>query len=95
MKSDKMKGDEATILVVDDHPMNLRVLLDSLREQGYRILIARNGEGALRQATIASPDLILLDVMMPPGIDGFETCRRLKQQESTKEIPVIFMTALF
>ena len=94
VKSEKMREDETTILVADDHPMNLRVLLDSLREQRYRILIARNGEGALRQAILASPDLILLDVMMPPGIDGFETCRRLKQQEATKEIPVIFMTAL-
>lgn len=94
MRTEKSGENETTILVVDDHPLNLRVLLDSLQEQGYRILIARNGEGALRQAALASPDLILLDVMMPPGIDGFETCRRLKQQEATIEIPVIFMTAL-
>ncbi len=94
MKTEKIGENETTILVVDDHPLNLRVLLDSLQEQGYRILIARNGEGALRQATLALPDLILLDVMMPPGIDGFEACRRLKQQKVTREIPVIFMTAL-
>ncbi len=84
----------AKILLVDDHPANLRVLLEHLRETGFKILIARNGEGAIRQAAFAQPDLILLDVMMPPGIDGFETCRRLKQQEETKHIPVIFMTAL-
>ena len=94
MTPETKKEDEEMILVVDDHPMNLRVLLDALQEEGFRILIARNGEGALRQAALALPDLILLDVMMPPGIDGFETCRRLKQQEATKDIPVIFMTAL-
>ncbi|GAK55752.1 response regulator receiver modulated diguanylate cyclase [Candidatus Vecturithrix granuli] len=94
MNPEMKREDDVTILVVDDHPMNLRVLLDSLQEEGFRILIARNGEGALRQATLALPDIILLDVMMPPGIDGFETCRRLKQQDATKDIPVIFMTAL-
>jgi diguanylate cyclase (GGDEF)-like protein len=83
----------ATILIVDDHPTNLQVLLDSLQNSGYRTLIARNGEGAIKQAAFAQPDLILLDVMMP-GIDGFETCQRLKQQDVTCDIPVIFMTAL-
>ncbi|MBF0100122.1 MAG: diguanylate cyclase [Desulfobacterales bacterium] len=82
-----------TILIVDDYPINLRVLLDSLKGSGCKPLVARNGESALKQADFAKPDIILLDVMMP-GIDGFETCRQLKQQESTKQIPVIFMTAL-
>jgi diguanylate cyclase (GGDEF)-like protein len=86
--------ENATILVVDDNPKNLQVLLDYLKESGFRPLIARNGEGALRQAEFAKPDLILLDVIMPSGIDGFETCRRLKAYETTKEIPVIFLTAL-
>jgi diguanylate cyclase (GGDEF)-like protein len=83
----------ATILIVDDHPTNLQVLLDFLQDSGYRTLIAQDGEGAVKQAAFAQPDLILLDVMMP-GIDGFETCRRLKSSEETQEIPVIFMTAL-
>lgn len=83
----------ATILIVDDQPANLQILLDSMQDSGYRTLIARNGEGAIKQAAFAQPDLILLDVMMP-GIDGFETCRRLKFQENTHDIPIIFMTAL-
>ena len=85
--------EHATILVVDDNPKNLQILLDHLKEAGFRTLIARNGESALRQADFANPDLILLDVMMP-GINGFETCRRLKQMEGTRDIPVIFLTAL-
>ena len=81
------------ILVVDDYPTNLRVLLDSLKESGWRILVAVNGNQALQQADFVLPDIILLDVMMPE-IDGFETCRRLKQNARVKDIPVIFMTAL-
>ena len=83
----------ASVLIVDDTPANLDVLQDMLASSGYEMLIAINGESALKQAEYAGPDIILLDVMMP-GINGFETCRRLKQQESTREIPVIFMTAL-
>jgi DNA-binding response OmpR family regulator len=82
-----------TILVVDDYPVNLRVLIEYLGQSGYKTLVAEDGEGALEQATFARPDLILLDVMMP-GIDGFETCRRLKVQDATRDIPVIIMTAL-
>ena len=92
MNPEHLEG--AKILIVDDHPANLHVLLEHLKDAGFKILIARHGEGAIRQAAFAQPDLILLDVMMPPGIDGFETCRRLKQREVTKDIPVIFMTAL-
>lgn len=84
---------KATILLVDDSPTNLQVLLNYLKETGFETLIARSGEGALRQVEYAQPDIILLDVMMP-GIDGFETCRRLKQNEATRDIPVLFMTAL-
>ena len=84
---------KTTILVVDDHPDDLRILLDHLRNAGLRTLIARNGEGALRQAARVRPDLILLDVIMP-GIDGFETCRQLKQDKTTQNIPVIFLTGL-
>ena len=81
------------ILVVDDDPNNLAVVRDCLVEFNYTVLVAEDGESAVLRAAYAQPDLILLDVMMP-GIDGYETCRRLKSMENTKEIPVIFMTAL-
>lgn len=82
-----------TILVVDDNPTNIQVLFDLLNESNYRVAIAKSGEIALKRLQGNLPDLILLDVMMP-GIDGFETCRRLKASDLTKDIPVIFMTAL-
>ncbi|MBD2164553.1 hybrid sensor histidine kinase/response regulator [Calothrix sp. FACHB-156] len=82
-----------TILVVDDNPTNIQVLFDILSEIGYRVAIAKSGEAALQRLQSYHPDLILLDVMMP-GIDGFETCQRLKYQPETRDIPVIFMTAL-
>ncbi|MEM9090401.1 MAG: response regulator [Cyanobacteria bacterium P01_F01_bin.53] len=81
------------ILLVDDTPTNLVVLSESIQDQGWVILFATDGETAIEQAEYANPDLILLDVMMP-GIDGFETCQRLKSSELTAEIPIIFMTAL-
>jgi len=86
-------NEERRILVVDDHPYNLRVLTNTLNEAGYQTLIANSGDRALYQIANQPPDLILLDVMMP-GIDGFETCRRLKANPDTAPIPVIFMTAL-
>ncbi|PSM47055.1 histidine kinase [Chroococcidiopsis sp. CCALA 051] len=86
-------AEPGTILVVDDTPTNLEILFDFLTNYGFKILIAEDGESALQKAAYASPDLILLDILMP-GIDGFETCSRLKASESTREIPVIFMTAL-
>lgn len=82
-----------TVLLVDDNPVNLHVLMDYLLAEGYRPLIAEDGEDALQQAAFARPDIILLDVMMP-GINGFETCRRLKSAPETAEIPVIMITAL-
>lgn len=82
-----------TILVVDDNPTNIQVLFDMLSEIGYRVAIAKSGEAALQRLQSYQPDIILLDVMMP-GIDGFETCQRLKAQPATRNIPVIFMTAL-
>ncbi|MBW4494246.1 MAG: hybrid sensor histidine kinase/response regulator [Oscillatoria princeps RMCB-10] len=81
------------ILLVDDNATNLRVLSGAMAESGWTILVATDGERAIRQAEYASPDLILLDVMMQ-GIDGFETCSRLKSNPKTQDIPVIFMTAL-
>lgn len=84
---------QPTILVVDDNPTNIQVLFDVLDASGYRVAIAKNGESALTRLQSNLPDLILLDVMMP-GIDGFETCRRMKASPQTSDIPIIFMTAL-
>lgn len=84
---------KGTLLIVDDVPTNLKVLFTYLREFGFDLRVAEDGEDALKQISYTKPDMILLDVMMP-GIDGFETCRRLKANQDTREIPVIFMTAL-
>lgn len=82
-----------TILIVDDTPSNVGVLSEYLGSRGFLVMVAQEGKEGIERAQFAQPDLILLDVMMP-GLDGFETCRRLKASESTKDIPVIFMTAL-
>lgn len=82
-----------TILTVDDQPANLRVLIDCLERHGFHIAVALSGEEGIERAEFVHPDLILLDVQMS-GMDGFETCRRLKSSPLTREIPVIFMTGL-
>lgn len=82
-----------TILVIDDNPVNLGVVGEHLEDNNYNVTVAQDGMEGLKRAELGQPDLILLDVMMP-GIDGFETCRRLKANPLTAEIPVIFMTAL-
>jgi signal transduction histidine kinase len=82
-----------TILVVDDNPTNLDVLSETLSSVGFRVAFAIDGESAIRQVRYRPPELILLDVMMP-GIDGFETCQRLKADPNTRDVPVIFTTAL-
>ena len=84
---------QTTILIVDDNPSNVSVIFETLRSQGFKTLIATDGELAFERACYAHPDLILLDIMLP-GIDGFEVCRRLKANMHTADIPVIFMTAL-
>ncbi|NMG58868.1 response regulator [Geitlerinema sp. P-1104] len=81
------------ILVVDDTPTNLAVLSEALSTAHYQVAVALDGETALEQVSYKPPHLILLDVMMP-GIDGFETCRRLKANPDTADIPIIFTTAL-
>ncbi|MEG3895402.1 MULTISPECIES: response regulator [unclassified Microcoleus] len=81
------------ILIVDDTPTNLDVISEALSDVGFDVAIATSGERALQQIERKLPDLILLDIMMP-GIDGFETCRRLKANPRTSAIPIIFMTAL-
>jgi len=82
-----------TILVVDDDAASLSALFECLRRASYRVLVAQDGASALERAVNGKPALILLDVMMP-DIDGFETCRRLKRNASTADIPVLFLTAL-
>jgi len=82
-----------TVLIVDDTPANIAILAEHLGSQGLMVMVAQDGEEAVERACFAKPDLVLLDVMMP-GIGGFEACRRLKSFPETKDIPVIFMTAL-
>jgi diguanylate cyclase (GGDEF)-like protein len=82
-----------TVLIVDDTPANVGILVDYLEGRQVRVTVAQEGEEGLARAEFVQPDLILLDVMMP-GMDGFETCRRLKASSRTRDIPVIFMTAL-
>lgn len=89
----RLDHQEHTILIVDDNSANLTMITDYLKACGFKTVTASNGDHALQKVKCVYPDLILLDVVMP-GIDGFETCRRLKAYEETKDIPVIFMTAL-
>lgn len=83
----------ASILIVDDVPVNLKQLAEIVRAGGYHVRPAQNGAMALKSAAAMPPDLILLDVRMP-GIDGYEVCTRLKQNPDLKEIPVLFISAL-
>ncbi|GAK59484.1 response regulator receiver sensor signal transduction histidine kinase [Candidatus Vecturithrix granuli] len=88
-----MDEDNERILVIDDNPKNLDMLAELLDEQNFIVLFALDGLSGIQRAECGKPDLILLDIMMP-DIDGFETCRRLKMSAATRDIPVIFMTAL-
>ncbi len=81
------------VLVVDDSPGTLGLLNDALDEAGYTVLVAQSGRAALDVAARATPDIILMDALMP-AMDGFETCRRLKQRPGLAAVPIIFMTAL-
>lgn len=85
--------DQGIVLIVDDTPDNLAVLSDALDLAGYMVLVAMDGTSALKRMHRRRPDVVLLDAMMP-GIDGFETCRRIKAQAELADIPVLFMTAL-
>ena len=80
------------VLIVDDNTQNIQVLAKIIEEEGYDLAVAMNGEEALEFLDRESPDMILLDVMMP-GMDGFEVCKRIKRQENLADIPVIFLTA--
>jgi signal transduction histidine kinase/DNA-binding response OmpR family regulator len=85
---------QSNILVVDDTPENLTVLRQMLMQHGYQVRPVLNGELALKTVQKILPDLILLDIRMSPGIDGYEVCRRLKADERTRDIPVLFISAL-
>ena len=90
---DQPHSTKADILVVDDTPANLRLLFQILSEQGYRVRATTSGKQALEAARAVVPDLILLDIMMP-GMDGYEVCGRLKTDEQTRDVPVIFISAI-
>lgn len=81
------------VLIVDDTPANLSLLLDALTEAGHDILVAESGRSALSLLEHTTPDLVLMDLVMP-GMDGVTTCRKLKERPECREVPVIFMTAV-
>jgi DNA-binding NarL/FixJ family response regulator len=82
-----------TVLIVDDTPANLAYLSDALNDAGFRVLVAMDGATALERLNLVTPDIILLDAIMP-GMNGFETCQAIKQRTDSRDIPVIFMTGL-
>lgn len=81
-----------TLLIVDDNPNNIQLVKAILSLRGYRLLIAKTGMEALEAVNVTLPDLIILDIMMP-GMDGFEVCRHLKNDPTTRDIPIVFLTA--
>ena len=91
MTTEPKKRDVA--LVVDDSPETLRLLTDALDGAGMTVMVAMDGAAAMRIVDEITPDIILLDAVMP-GMDGFETCRRLKRDAGLSNVPVIFMTGL-
>ena len=84
---------QSNILVVDDKPDNLRLIMGMLKNMNFNVRPAKDGQTALNSARSNPPDLVLLDILMP-GIDGYETCRQMKADEKLKDIPVIFISAL-
>lgn len=84
---------KVTIMIVDDDDDNLKMLSLCFKSNDYRLLVAQDGESAINKIKLAKPNIILMDVVMP-GIDGFDTCRKLKENNVTRDIPLIFMTSL-
>ncbi len=84
---------QGVVMIVDDVPDNLALLSGALDQAGYMVLVALDGSSALERMQRLKPDIVLLDAMMP-GLDGFETCRRIKAQPMLEDVPVLFMTAL-
>jgi len=93
MKARKLLPVKKKILIVDDSPVNLILLHRFLSRVGYNVIQATSGEEAIRMAGKEQPDLIILDIVMP-GIDGLEAASRLKDQSSTRTIPIIFVSSL-
>lgn len=91
MTTEQRKRDVA--LVVDDSPETLRLLTDALDSAGMTVMVALDGASAMRIVDQITPDIVLLDAVMP-GMDGFETCRRLKRDAGLDGVPIIFMTGL-
>lgn len=87
------KTKKASILIVDDNPQNLQLMGSMIYDKSYNVSISSSGENALESISQQSPDLILLDIQMPE-MDGFEVCKLLKSNPKTKEIPIIFLTAV-
>lgn len=92
MNANQTTDKRFTVLMVDDNSFNINLLRSTLQGE-YKVRVSSNGNEALQAATLNKPDLILLDVMMP-GIDGYEVCSRLKSQDSTRDIPVIFISSM-
>lgn len=92
MNSNQASAPLADLLVVDDTPDNLRLLSTMLSERGYKVRKVINGQLALKVASLAPPDLILLDINMPQ-MNGYEVCEKLKADPQTREVPVIFLSA--
>lgn len=88
-----MKNSDLTILCVDDNKANLEVLSTILREQKYKLALAKSGQDGLDIIEKENIDLILLDIMMPGDLDGYKTCEILKNDKKTSEIPILFVTA--
>lgn len=89
----ELPNDRAVVLIVDDTPDNLALLSDTLNDAGYAVLVALDGQSALQRLARVTPDVVLLDALMP-GMDGFETCKLIKADPRNRHLPVIFMTAL-
>jgi two-component system cell cycle response regulator len=89
---DEMEEKPQTILVADDEPVNRALIQRRLEREGYRVLTAQNGSEAVKKTKEALPDLVLLDVMMPE-MDGMDACRLIKEDERTRDIPIIFLSA--
>ena len=83
---------ESRVLIVDDAKENIDILVNALRDE-YKLSVALDGDTALRSVEKSPPDLVLLDIMMP-GLDGYEVCRQLRARESTREVPIMFLSAL-
>ncbi|MBN1317859.1 MAG: response regulator transcription factor [Anaerolineales bacterium] len=81
---------EHKILVVDDQPRVIRLVSEVLKAKGFEVVAATNGEGAIEAVAMEQPNLVLLDILLPPGIDGYETCKRIRE---FSDVPVIMLTA--